>query len=224
MIGFSIKPCLRKVPSKSIEAFRGLPVAIISDAMSRMTGCGLSTFSFHTGARMIGTAITVNTRAGDNLMVHKAIQMASAGDVIVVDAGGELSNAIIGELMASQCLQRRLGGIVIHGAIRDSADLRKSGLPVFAAGVTHRGPFKDGPGTINETISIGNMVVSPGDLICGDTDGVVSIRYEDIDDVFGMAVKKQEEEEALMKEIRTGTEDNKWIDALLLSHGYKSLK
>ncbi len=93
---------------------------------------------------MVGPAITVKSRPGDNLMVHKALDIAEPGDIVVVDASGDLTNAIIGELMVAHAIQRRLGGIVIFGAIRDSEELSAGSFPVFAAGVTHRGPYKDG--------------------------------------------------------------------------------
>ncbi|WP_425348634.1 hypothetical protein [Pararhizobium arenae] len=80
---------------------------------------------------------------------------------MVVDAGGDLTNSIIGELMVAHAAQRGLGGIVIYGAIRDSAELIAGSFPVFACGVTHRGPYKDGPGEVNVPISIGGMVINP---------------------------------------------------------------
>src|SRR3546814_6419581 len=103
-------------------------------------------------------------------MVHKALSMAAPGDVVVVDAGGDLTNAIIGEIMTATAERRKLGGIVIHGAIRDAESIRKGNFPIYAGGVTHRGPYKDGPGEINVTISLNGMVVQPGDLILGDED------------------------------------------------------
>ena len=122
---------------------------------------------------MAGPALTVKTRPGDNLMLHKALDLAEPGDVIVVDAGGDLTNAIIGEIMSGYAASRGLGGIVINGAIRDAGALRRASFPVYAAGVTHRGPYKDGPGEINVPIAIDGMVIEPGDLIVGDEDGVL---------------------------------------------------
>ena len=92
-----------------------------------------------------GPALTVKTRPGDNLMVHKALLMAEPGDIIVVDAGGDLTNAIIGELMLSYAMQRGVAGVVIYGACATPSD-RQHRFPVYASGITHRGPYKDGPG------------------------------------------------------------------------------
>src|SRR3546814_3234911 len=125
--------------------------------MARMTAGGARLRPMHAGGVMAGPALTVKTRPGDNLMVHRALDIADPGDVIVVDAGGDLTNAIIGELMLAFAEHKRLGGIVINGAIRDYAALRAGRFPVFAAGVTHRGPYKDGPGELNVPVAIDGM-------------------------------------------------------------------
>ncbi len=98
---------------------------------------------------------TVKTAPGDNLLVHKAIDTAEPGDVIVVDGGGFNDHALIGELMSSRAEQRGVAGMVIWGAIRDSAELRQGSFPVYASGITHRGPYKNGPGEINVPITVG---------------------------------------------------------------------
>ena len=172
MIGFSIAARTRQVSPDQIARARSLPVANVSDCMSRLTAGGPRLRPIHDKGSMAGPALTVRTRPGDNLMVHKALDLAQPGDVVVVDAGGDLTNAIIGELMQSYAIQRKLGGIVINGAIRDLDALRAGSLPVYAAGVTHRGPYKDGPGEINVAVSFDGMVVEPGDLVIGDNDGV----------------------------------------------------
>src|SRR5439155_23755659 len=105
---------------------------------------------------------TVKAPPGDNLMFHKAIALAQPGDVIVIDAGGDLTNALMGEMMLMQITKRAVAGVVINGAIRDAAYIRRQSLPVFAAGVTHRGPYKNGPGEINVPVSIDGMVIAPG--------------------------------------------------------------
>src|SRR3712207_877001 len=165
--GFRIVPRSRKVGPEIVARFRELPVANVSDSMSRMAAGGPRLRPMHAGGALAGPALTVKTRPGDNLMVHKAIGLAEPGDIIVVDAGGDLTNAIIGELMIAQMVKRGLGGIVINGAIRDSAAIRAGAYPVFAAGVTHRGPYKDGPGQINEPVAIDGMVIAPGELVIG---------------------------------------------------------
>ncbi|TBN14093.1 RraA family protein [Agrobacterium cavarae] len=219
MIGFRVCKRERKVEAKWVDAFRALPVANISDVMSRMTAGGAALRPYYTGGMMVGPAVTVKARPGDNLMVHKALDMAEPGDIVVVDAGGDLTNAIIGELMVAHAVQRGLGGIVINGAIRDSAELSAGTFPVFALGVTHRGPYKDGPGEVNVPISIGGMVINPGDLVCGDPDGCLSVSIDDVETVFDAATKKHTAETKQMEAIRAGKNDRAWVNATLTKLG-----
>ena len=153
--------------------------------------------------------------------MHKALDAARAGDVIVVDAGGFLDNAIIGELMMSRAKQRGVAGIVIWGAIRDSAEIGAGSYPVFAAGVTHRGPYKNGPGEINVPIVIGGMPVNPGDIIIGDADGLVAVPQESAERILASAKSILEKETASMKQILAGTVDRSWVDKALKEKGYK---
>ena len=124
MIGFRILKRRRAVTADVVAKFRTLPVANVSDSMARMTATGARLRPMHAGGVLAGPALTVKTRPGDNLMLHKAIDLAAPGDIIVCDAGGDLTNALIGEMMISHALKRRLGGVVINGAIRDAAALR----------------------------------------------------------------------------------------------------
>ncbi len=213
--GFRIASRTRVVPAEVIASFQALPVANVGDVMSRMTAGGASLRPMHAGTPLAGPALTVKTRPGDNLMVHKTIDIAAPGDVIVVDAGGDLTNAIIGELMLAHAIQRRVGGFVIYGAIRDAAAIRTSDLPVFACGITHRGPYKDGPGEINLPIAIDGMVIAAGDLILGDEDGVLAVPFDDCAAVLAAALAKKAAEEKQMAAILAGTVDRSWVDASL---------
>lgn len=215
MIGCQILKRQRAVSLELARQFLGVPVANVSDCMSRMTAGGVRLRPMHDGSPMAGPALTIKTRPGDNLMIHKALKLAQPGDVIVVDAGGDLTNALIGEIMVGEAKRKGFGGIVINGAIRDSAVLRKDGFPVFAAGVTHRGPYKDGPGEINVPIAIDGMVIEPGDLIIGDDDGLLCVPYAQAEQLLAAAHKKQEIEAVMVAEIADGTQNNDWIDAAL---------
>ena len=216
-IGFRIFPSPARADPALLQRLRALPVSNVSDNMQRGSGTGLE--PFHRSGTLVGTAFTVKTRPGDNLMVHKAIDMAAPGDVIVVDAGGALENAIIGELMASWARKRGIAGMVIDGAIRDSHALSEGDFPVYAAGVTHRGPWKDGPGEINVAVSVGGMVVHPGDLIAGDHDGVLAIAREDAEQVIAAAEAQHRKEQASMAAIQAGTWDRRWVDEALKARG-----
>ena len=193
----------------------------LSDSMERLYAGGPQLRPMHREGKLAGPAYTVKTTPGDNLLVHKALDSAQKGDVIVVDAGGVCENAIIGELMMSRARQRGVAGIVIWGAIRDSAEIGAGTYPVYASGVTHRGPYKNGPGEINVPINMGGMAVNPGDIIIGDADGLVAIPQDQAERVLASAKSILEKETAAMKEILAGTVDRSWVDKALREKGYK---
>jgi len=214
--GFGIHRRTRKVSPEVVTRFRPLPVANVSDSMSRLFAAGPALRPMHAGGVMVGPAFTVKTRPGDNLMVHKALDTAEPGDVVVVDAGGDLTNAIIGEQMTAYAALRGLAGIVINGAIRDSDALRGAPFPVFAAGVTHRGPYKDGPGEINVAVAIGGMVIEPGDLVLGDGDGIVAVPFDQVEAIAAATEAKNKVEDKALAGMRAGTlPDRKWVDETL---------
>lgn len=218
-LGFRICSRDSKVAPDFVSLFREIPVANVSDNMARMyaTGCGLK--PMHNGRAMAGPAFTVKSRPGDNLMLHKAIDMAEPGDVIVVDGGGDLTNSLIGELMVAMAVHRKLEGIVLNGAIRDSDTIHSGSFPIYAAGVTHRGPYKDGPGEINITIAINGMVIEPGDLIIGDSDGVLCVPQSHVKEVYERAHAQHKTETELLSAIQSGNYDRSWVDTVLKQRG-----
>lgn len=216
--GFRIRSIGPRVTPAILEKARTLPVANVSDSMTRLTGAG-GLQRFHRDGVMVGSAFTVRVRPGDNLMLHKALDMALPGDVIVVDAGGVTSNALIGELMVTHAKTRGIAGIVIDGAIRDRDQLFDINLPVFAKAVCHRGPYKDGPGEIGFQICIDGMVVHPGDLIMGDGDGVLAIPQDIAATTLEHAQKKQDAEMLQMQHTLKGSLDRSWIDRELVAKG-----
>src|SRR4051812_15782514 len=160
--------------------------------MSRMTHGGARLRPLHAGGVLTGPALTVKQRPGDNLMVHAALNRAEPGDVLVVDAGGDLTNAILGELMLAHAQQIGMAGVVINGGGRDYGWIKTNSFPVYAAGVTHRGPYKNGPGEVNVTIAIDGMVIEPGALIVGDEDGLVCVPYDLTASIYEPANTKQQ--------------------------------
>jgi regulator of RNase E activity RraA len=186
--------------------------------MSRGTGTS-ALRPLHRTRRILGRAYTVRTRPGDNLMVHKAIDAAEPGDVIVVDAGGDMSNAIIGEIMAGWAARRGLAGFVIDGAIRDSETLAAGDFPVYARGVAHRGPYKDGPGAINVPVTVDGMVVLPGDLLVGDADGLLAIRPQEAPAIAARVRAIAASEAKILQDIERGALDRAWVDAALKARG-----
>ena len=219
MIGFRILRRARKVDERVVQQFREIPVANVSDSMYRMSAGGARLRPMHKGGRMAGPALTVKTRPGDNLMVHKALDLAERGDVIVVDAGGDLTNALIGEIMSTYAAARGIAGIVIDGAIRDADEIRANAFPVYAAGVTHRGPYKDGPGEINVPVAIDGMVIAPGDLVLGDGDGILCVPFDSTAAVLAAAQEKQKVEAREIGAAAKAALDRAWVDKRLQGLG-----
>jgi RraA family protein len=215
MQGLQIFKRTRQVPDHFIQAFRGLPVANVSDCMARMTAAGPRLRPMHKKGYLIGSALTVKCRPGDNLMIHKALTMAQKGDVIVVDAGGDLTNALFGEIMTATAVAIGVAGIVLNGAVRDAEEIGQGEFPLYAAGVTHRGPYKDGPGEINVPIAIDGMVIQPGDLMLGDADGLLCVPYDSLQSVLEATLQKMDAEKKMLADIAAGKLDTAWIDATL---------
>ena len=218
--GFHLHP--RPAPTVSdvlLARYRGFQVANVSDAMSRTTGTSaLRPFHKRDGA-LAGRALTVRTRPGDNLVVHQAIDTCQPGDVIVVDAGGVGPNAIIGEIMLALLIARGAAGIVIDGLIRDSDTIAQHTLPVYARGVSHRGPYKDGPGELHGPVSIDGMVVRPGDIVIGDGDGLLAIAPEEAEDIAARVEAIQRVEADALQAIAEGRADRSWVERTLREKG-----
>lgn len=218
MEGFRIKQSWDRVAPDLVAAFRDVPVSTVSDAMHRLTGTGLLR-PMHRDGVLSGPALTVRTRPGDNLMLHKAIDMAQPGDVIVHDAGGDCTNALFGELMLAHAKVRGVAGVVINGAIRDRDAFLKVNMPVYARGVSHRGPYKDGPGEIGFPISIDGMQIAPGDLMIGDADGLLAVPRERAAAILEPAQKKCAAEDRQMADTLAGRLDRSWVDRELTDKG-----
>ncbi|MDR1657291.1 MAG: RraA family protein [Deltaproteobacteria bacterium] len=217
--GFRIKTNFTRPPAELVQSFAGLPVANIGDNMNRLS-CMNSRIIPLNQAPLIGCAFTVKVRAGDNLLFHKAIDLAQPGDVIVIDAQGEHSYSIFGELMVQWCRKRGLNGLVADGCIRDSDYMRRlTDFPVYAVGINPNGPLKEGGGEINFPIMCGGIVVKPGDIIVGDADGVVVIDSVDAPEIARKAKSQNEKENQIMEGIEHLKWDRAWVDAVLKAKG-----
>jgi regulator of RNase E activity RraA len=219
-LGYRINPSVRYVSPEIVEAYREIPTSIISDNMERLFAMESKIRPFHPKPIMVGHALTIHCPPGDNLVLQKAIEMAEPGDILVFNTGGDTTQAPVGEIVVSNCIRRGVAGLVIDGAVRDSDILPNLAIPVFAKGVTHRGCYKDGPGEINVTIACGGVVVRPGDLVVGDSDGIVIVPYEEAEGLLPKLLKKVEQEEQVLEKIRNKTVDRSWVDQELRDKGY----
>lgn len=202
-----------------IKLFENIPVANIDDCMNRTGAISQKIRPLNTNL-LLGTAFTVKVPEGDNLMFHKAMDMANPGDIIMIDAGGHTERAILGELMVSYCESKGIGGIVVNGSIRGADALKDKAFPIYTKGITPNGPFKNGPGEINTPISIGGKVVSPGDIVVGDQDGLVIIQPENAEKIAKLAKGVTKKEHLLMKKIKEdGIYERPWVNKVLSEIG-----
>lgn len=215
-LGTRINPSPSPALEDVIAAFRTVVTPHISDNMGRHIGArGLTRYN-QTG-KMVGTALTVKTRPGDNLYIYKALTMLRPGDVLVVDAQGDTTNAVIGELIKLYALEHGCVGFVVDGAIRDVASFKDT--PCYARAVVHCGPYKTGPGEINVPVSIGGMIINPGDIVVGDEDGLVAFPQAIANDVLVKARDHESLEERVKAEIANGSADQSWINNALSKAG-----
>ncbi|MBE0010040.1 MULTISPECIES: RraA family protein [unclassified Arthrobacter] len=178
------------------ERLWALPTANIGDAMERLGVMDPAIHPVWNGARCVGTAHTVWTRAGDNMYIHEALTTVQPGDVFVVSGQADETRALIGELIGGKAKIRGAVGFVIDGAVRDAPGLEEYQMPVFARSVTAAGPYKNGPGVVGSTVAVGGVPVNPGDIIVGDADGVVVIPRVNVDRVVAAAEAKRDAEQA----------------------------
>jgi RraA family protein len=215
---FVLHPPPPLAPQALLDAFRGVVTPHISDNLRRLTGVtGL--VRFHPGRQLLGTAMTVKARPGDNLLIYKALMTMSPGHVLVVDGGGDTTNALVGELIMLYAQQRGCAGFVLDGAIRDAAAFRAADFPCYARGTSHRGPYKQGPGELNVPVSVGGQTVHPGDIVVGDEDGVVSFPVSEAPALLAAVQRTAANEEAIKAEIATGAVQQSWLHKVLSVHG-----
>lgn len=201
-----------------VRKFCDFASANLADAMGRFHFMDPGVRS-RTGLPLCGIAVTVMVRPGDNLMVHKAMEIAQPGDIVVVSTNGNTTNAVFGELMGHSAVASKLGGLVVDGAVRDVEELIALRFSVFSRSVSAGGCDKDGPGEINVPIACGNTVVTPGDIVVGDSQGVVVIPQQDAVDVLQLVIALKDREVKRIEEIASGQIFKREIDDTLKSKG-----
>ncbi|RNB80547.1 RraA family protein [Brevibacillus nitrificans] len=170
--------------------------------------------------KICGPAVTVSSPPKDNIMLHEAIIAAQPGDVLIAEVANVYEAGYWGDIMTHAAVQKGIQGLVIDGCARDGADIRQIGFPVFSRGLCIQGTGKNGGGTINHAIVIGEVTIEPGDLVVGDGDGVVVIPRHEIEEVLSRAQQREEEEERvrqLLREGKTTMEIYGWKSELLPS-------
>ncbi|MGH3238964.1 MAG: 4-carboxy-4-hydroxy-2-oxoadipate aldolase/oxaloacetate decarboxylase [Spirillospora sp.] len=187
-----------------VDALAGFGVATVHEAMGRTGYLGPSIRPVHLGSRIGGSAVTVLSWPGDNLMIHVAVEQCRPGDVLVVATTSPSTDGMFGELFATALQYRGVRGLVIDAGVRDVAELHAMGFPVWSAAVSAQGTVKATPGSVNVPVTIGGQVVRPGDTVLADDDGVLRVRREDAASALGAARARAAKEEATREAFRRG--------------------
>lgn len=188
-----------------VEKFRGLASANISDIQGKLNTLDARVKpAYSPMAPLCGTAFTVKARPGDNLLATKAIHMAQPGDIIVISGQFDTTLSVWGGVMSSMAKKNGIGGVVTDGLVRDVAECRETGLPIYSIGLTPVGPTKNGTGQINTPISCGGVIINPGDIVVGDEDGVVIVRKEEASAVLDRTHERMNLEQQWFDQIERG--------------------
>jgi regulator of RNase E activity RraA len=219
--GFRLRrPSVRPSP-ETVAGFSEFPSADVSDLLNRLYTMSAAIKNLtDPSLRLVGPACTVKVFPGDNLMVHKCLDIAAPGDVVVVDAGGSPMNGVLGDLVSTKARHRGIAGFVVDGLIRDLPRILDLGdFPVFARGTTPIGPLHRGPGEINYPISAGGIVVQAGDIIVADLDGVVVVPSGEADPLLQRLRDQRAAQAAYLAAVERGEFSNAWVDGLLTQAG-----
>ena len=195
---------IQRVSRDLVERYRELGSATVHEASGGQGALSSRIKPIAPEMKVCGTAVTVTVRPGDNLLLHKAIYVAQAGDVIVADAQGFTEAGPWGEIMAVAAMARGIAGLVISGSVRDSVEMSALGFPAFSCGLCIKGTEKVSLGLINHPLNLDNITIMPGDLILGDRDGVVVVRREDAAAVLDKSLAREEKERTIKERLRKG--------------------
>lgn len=211
-IGCRIYTKINRPEKELVALFKDMPVANIADNMGRIACAdkGLAPFN---KARLLGPAFTVKVPQGDNLMFHKALDMAEPGDILVIAGFGCEDRALCGEIMIKYAMSKGIAGFVVDGGVRDAEYISEEDkFPVYARSVQPNGPYKNGPGEINVPVSVGGIIIFPGDILVGDADGLVVIRPQEAQELAAKTQRTMEIERKAFSDIAAGVYDRKWVD------------
>ncbi len=195
---------ISRVSPETVNKYKGLSAATVHEASGGKGALSSRIKPISPDMKLVGPAVTVELRPGDNLMLHKAIYVAKPGDVIVADAKGYAEAGAWGEIMAVAAKERKIAGLVFNGAARDSEAITLLGFPVFCCSLSIKGTEKISTGYINHPLNIDNITITPGDLVLGDADGVVIVKREEAEEIYRKSLAREEKEALIKEQLRQG--------------------
>ena len=195
--------------------------ATLHEAQGRRGALDSRIKPIYSGMKFCGPAVTAQCHPGDNIMLIAAISVAQPGDVLVVSAGDSSEQGGFGEVLTTWCMARGIAALVTNGCVRDGLAIRDKGFPVFCPGLCMKGTVKETLGTVNQPIVLGGITVRPGDIICGDDDGVVLVRPEEAEQIAEQSEAREAKEAKFMKALSEGVDGLQLIgfDKMLAAKG-----
>jgi regulator of RNase E activity RraA len=217
--GFRVRGDFPRISPNIVQELGSFTTPEISDLLNRVYALDPEIHCLSGGeGTLFGLACTVRVFPGDNLMVHKSLDIAKPGDVVVVAAGAIRSNAVLGDIISTKAQHRGIAGFVVDGVIRDLPDIDPH-FPIYARGTTPIGPLHRGPGEINYPVACGGVVVNPGDIVVADTAGAVIVPRPVAYDLLQRLRANAQSSAGYLQAVRRGEFSNVWVDALLEQHG-----
>ena len=193
------------IPTETVTRYEKLSVATVHEAQGRVGLLSPEIRPIKAGLKLVGRAVTVFATPGDNVMIHVAMEQCEPGDVMVVAVNSRSECGYFGDLLATLMQARGIAGLVIDSGVRDLADLRQMGIPVFSRCISAQGTVKETLGDVNVPVVCGGQVINPSDLIVGDDDGVVVVRRHELDSVAQKSEAREDKEAAIRAKYRDGT-------------------
>ena len=195
---------IQRAPLHVIDELGPIGTASVHEAIGRRGYVGPHIRPIQHDVRVAGSAVTVSSHPGDNLMIHAAVEMCQDGDILVVTNTAPSTHGMFGDLLAGSLLARGVRGLVIDAGVRDTADLRAMGFAVWSQYVSCEGTVKASPGSVNVPVVLGGQVVNPGDVVCADDDGVVIVARDEADWALGQSNARIAKEAQSRSRLNTG--------------------
>jgi 4-hydroxy-4-methyl-2-oxoglutarate aldolase len=195
---------IRRADASAVRSLGELGVATVHEAQGRTGLMRPYLRPIYPAAKTAGAAITVSCQPGDNLMIHAALELCEAGDVLVVTTTSESTDGMFGELLAVSSRVRGVVGLVIDAGVRDVTDITAMGFPVWAKAISAQGTVKATPGSVNVPVVCGGAIVRAGDVIVGDADGVCVVPRQNAAEVARLGADRVKKEEKTRERLRNG--------------------
>jgi len=222
-VALTVRRNFPRPPEALVARFRDVPTGWVVDANGRRGALDYRIRPITRAVRFAGVALTVHTRARDNLAPYAAIEFARPGDVMIVAADAYEEASVLGDILVGMAKNKGVTALVTDGMVRDVEGLNAVGIPIFARGLSPNSPYKDGPGEIGLPVALGGVTVNPGDLVVGDQDGIVVVAREALAAVADALAEVKAKEVKMDELVRKGATTPPWLGQAFEEKGVRYL-